>query len=177
MDVQELLIDLFGRVREHLEGAVDGLDTTGLTWSPDADANPIGWLAWHLTRVEDHHVSALVGAEQLWVAGDWAARFGLDPDPDDNGYGHTPADVARVRPDGADAVLGYYDAVSTRTTDFLRTLTPSELDRVVDERWDPPVTMGVRLISVADDAAQHAGQAGYVRGLLNRAMPGDGGSS
>jgi hypothetical protein len=30
------------------------------------------------------------------------------------------------------------------------------------------VTMGVRLVSVADDCLQHAGQAAYVRGLLER---------
>ena len=31
---------------------------------------------------------------------------------------------------------------------------------------DPPVTLGVRLVSVVNDDTQHAGQASYVRGLL-----------
>ena len=61
----------------------------------------------------------------------------------------------------------YYDAVAVRTKDFLERLTPDALDRIVDERWDPPVTMGVRLVSIADDDIQHAGQAAYVRGLLD----------
>ena len=30
------------------------------------------------------------------------------------------------------------------------------------------VTLGVRLVSIADDDIQHAGQAKYVRGLLER---------
>ncbi len=51
---------------------------------------------------------------------------------------------------------------------MLRDLTPDDLDRVVDRRWDPPVTLGVRLVSVADDCLQHAGQAAYLRGLLGR---------
>ena len=49
---------------------------------------------------------------------------------------------------------------------FLSGLTDADLDRVVDDEWDPPVTLGVRLISVIDDDAQHAGQAAYIRGLL-----------
>jgi hypothetical protein len=58
--------------------------------------------------------------------------------------------------------------VRERTSAYLATLTPGDLDRVVDERWDPPVTLGVRLISIADDEIQHAGQAAYARGLLER---------
>jgi len=55
---------------------------------------------------------------------------------------------------------------------MLAGLRDADLDRIVDERWDPPVTLGVRLVSVLDDDVQHAGQAGYVRGVLEReALP------
>jgi hypothetical protein len=47
-------------------------------------------------------------------------------------------------------------------------LTDADLDRVVDRRWDPPVTLGVRLVSVADDDLQHAGQAAFARGVVER---------
>jgi hypothetical protein len=40
---------------------------------------------------------------------------------------------------------------------------------VVDEKWDPPVTLGVRLVSMASDALQHAGQAAFIKGSLSRA--------
>ncbi len=63
-------------------------------------------------------------------------------------------------------LLDYLEEVQGRTTAMLEGLTPDDLDRVVDERWDPPVTLGVRLVSIADDSLQHAGQAAYVRGLL-----------
>ena len=52
------------------------------------------------------------------------------------------------------------------TVAYLATVTPEDLDRIVDERWDPPVTLGVRLVSVVSDDLQHAGQAAYVRGLV-----------
>ena len=166
MDVSALLIESFGRIPDLVRDAVDGLSAADLARPPAEGANTIGWLTWHLTRVQDHHVSELLEEEQVWVGGDWAGRFGLEPDADETGYGHTPEEVLRVRPDDAEAVTGYLDAVWDRTRHYLEDLVPEELDEVVDERWDPPVTLGVRLVSVVDDCAQHAGQAAYARGLM-----------
>ena len=39
---------------------------------------------------------------------------------------------------------------------------------MIDTRWDPPVTVSVRLVSVIGDALQHLGQAAYVCGLAER---------
>ena len=164
---RELLIELFARVAEHVHELVDGLSTDDLVWSPAPGANSIGWLVWHLTRVQDDHVADLLDEEQLWTTGPWAPRFGLAPDPGNTGYGHSAAAAASVRPDNAAVLVSYYDAVAERTNAFLERLTPDGLDHIVDERWDPPVTMGVRLVSIADDDIQHAGQAAYLRGLLS----------
>jgi hypothetical protein len=121
---------------------------------------------WHTARVQDHHISELIDSEQLWVTDDWARRFDLAADPNNTGYGHTPDEVAAVRPDDGDALLAYLDATHARATRFIDSVDEAALDRIVDRRWDPPVTLGVRLVSVADDSLQHVGQAAYVRGLL-----------
>jgi len=168
MNTSELLAELFGRIPDEIHLAVDGLSVDDLAWAPGDGRNSIGWLVWHLTRVQDDHVAELMNGDQVWATGPWAARFGLEPDTHDTGYGHRAADVARVRPESAAALLEYYDAVAARTNEFLSTLSDTDLDRVVDTRWDPPVTLGVRLVSIADDDIQHAGQAAYVRGLLDR---------
>jgi Protein of unknown function (DUF664) len=169
MDVAELLVDAFGRVRETVHAVLDGIDTDRLHARPDAEANPIAWLVWHLTRVQDDHVCGVAGVEQTWTAGGFARRFGL-PLPDaDHGYGHSAQDVAAVRVEGPELLQEYFDAVHDRTLAYVGGLVPADLDRVVDERWDPPVTLGVRLVSVVDDDIQHAGQAAYLRGLLDRA--------
>jgi hypothetical protein len=118
--------------------------------------------------VQDHHVAELLDTDQIWVDGDWAARVGVAPDPDDIGYGHDRAEMEAIRPDGPEVLVDYLDAVWARTRTMLSSLGQSDLSRVVDRRWDPPVTMGVRLVSIADDSLQHAGQAAYVRGLLGR---------
>jgi uncharacterized damage-inducible protein DinB len=168
MDVTGLLLDLFGRVDEEVPRVVHGLDTETLNTAIEPGTNPIGWLVWHLTRVQDDHVAEVMGEEQLWAAGEWAASFGLPADVSNTGYDHSWEDVLAVQPRSAKALLDYYEAVAARTKAWLPTLTPADLDRIVDTRWDPPVTLGVRLISVADDDIQHAGQAALVRGILER---------
>jgi uncharacterized damage-inducible protein DinB len=167
VDIPALLLEIYGRIPPLAEGAVDGLSAEQLAAAPSPGANTIGWLVWHLTRVQDHHVAELVGEDQVWTTGEWASRCGLEPDPTNTGYGHTSDDVSLVRPEAPDALLDYLNVVQERTARVLAGLTAEDLDRVVDSRWDPPVTMGVRLVSIADDCIQHAGQAAYVRGLLN----------
>jgi hypothetical protein len=166
MDVSGLLLDMYGRIPELARHAVSGLGPEDLVRAPTPGANTIGWLVWHLTRVADGHISELIPADQLWVTTDVAGRFGLPPDPGNSGYGHSAAEVAAVRPESADALLDYVDATDARVREFLADLTPERLDTIVDRNWDPPVTMGVRLVSIADDCLQHAGQAAYARGIL-----------
>jgi uncharacterized damage-inducible protein DinB len=168
MTLNEILLDLFSRVSYHVAQVTDGLDHAALTRSPVPGVNPIGWLIWHLTRVQDHHMAEILDQPQVWVEGGWAARFGLRENPDNTGYGHDAARVAQVQPESVQTLSAYYAAVAERTTRFLEQVTEADLDRIVDRRWDPPVTLGVRLVSIADDDIQHAGQAAYLRGLLER---------
>ncbi len=168
MELNELLADLFGRIDEHVHEVLDLIDPALLTAAPVEGANPIGWLIWHLTRVQDSHIAELVEEDQVWVTGDWGAVFGVPSDPANHGYGHSAEDVAAIRPESVLVLLEYYRAVAVRTRTFLGSITTADLNRIVDPNWDPPVSLGVRLISIADDDMQHAGQAAYVRGLLER---------
>jgi uncharacterized damage-inducible protein DinB len=165
MTTAELLADALERIREVVHATATGLTAAQLAYRPGQAANSIGWLIWHLTRVQDDHIADVAGTGQAWPQG-WSAKFGLPFDDAASGYGQSAAEVAAVQVASAELLTGYYDAVHTRSLAFVRTLTDPDLDRIVDERWDPPVTLGVRLVSVIDDDAQHAGQAAYVRGLL-----------
>lgn len=167
MTSADVLIDGFGRVRETVHEAVDGLKPDDLAFRVDEGANSIAWLVWHLTRVQDDHIADVADLEQVWTARDWVGRFGLPLDRMDTGYGHDPADVADVRV-SAELLAGYHDEVYQQTVDYVRGLTDADLPRIVDTRWDPPVTLGVRLVSVISDDLQHAGQAAFVRGILLR---------
>jgi hypothetical protein len=166
MDVSSLLLELYSRVPPLAAQAVDGVDPARLNEAPAPGANTIAWLIWHLARVQDHHIAEVLGVAQIWTEGEWAHHFGLAADPSNTGYGHVAHEVMAVRPDRPEVLLEYLDAVDRRTQTMLKRLTAEDLDRVVDRRWDPPVTLGVRLVSIADDSLQHAGQAAYVRGLF-----------
>ncbi|MGA8211075.1 MAG: DUF664 domain-containing protein [Nocardioidaceae bacterium] len=165
--VNDVLVDGFDHVHQTVLAAVAGLDEDRLCHRPDPEANSLAWLVWHLTRVQDDHVAEVAAARQLWTGGGWVERFRLPFDVTTIGYGHSADEVGQVRA-SAELLAGYQDAVHAATVGYLMTLTESDLPRVVDERWDPPVTLGVRLVSVLNDTLQHAGQAAYLRGLIDR---------
>jgi hypothetical protein len=162
----ELLRYAFDQVDGTLRAALRGLTADDLVGRPGPDANTIAWLAWHLLRVQDDHVAEVAGREQVWTADGWADRFGLPFAASATGYGFDSGQVAAVRVPSLDLLLDYATAVHARTAEFLAGLSDEDLDRVVDDSYDPPVTLGVRLVSVLSDDLQHAGQAAYARGLL-----------
>lgn len=167
MDSKDVVIDGLGRVQDSMATCLKGLGAEQLAHRPSEQANSIGWLAWHLTRVQDHHLSDLAQQPQAWIAEGWHARFDKPADPNDTGFKYSAEQVAAVRPSGSQVLLDYHAAVHTRSVDYLRHLSAPDLDRVLDEpRWNPPPTVGVRLVSVVTDCLQHAGQMAYIRGLL-----------
>lgn len=167
MSPAELLTDGFTRVLETVTQVLDGLDDELLARRPGPEANTVGWLVWHLARVQDDHVAGVAGTEQVHTAQGFVERFDLPFDSAAIGYGMGSEEVGHVRVSGA-LLLEYLTAVHEATLAYLAGLSAEDLDRVVDEDWDPPVTLGTRLVSVLNDDTQHAGQAAYVRGLLER---------
>jgi Protein of unknown function (DUF664) len=168
MTSAELLVDAFGRIRKVVHQVVDGLTPEQLAFRVDPGANSIAWLVWHLTRIQDDHLAGVAQTEQVWTSQGWVERLGLPFDPLDTGYGHRAEEVAAVQVESGELLVDYYDAVHQRTTLFVEGLGDADLGRIVDRSWDPPVTLGVRLVSVLADDLQHAGQAALVRGILQR---------
>ena len=167
MTSADLLVDAFGRIRETVHEVVADLTPEQLAFRVDSEANSIAWLVWHLTRIQDDHIAGVAETEQVWTSGGWVERFGLPFHRQAHGYGHTSADVAAVQVKG-DLLTRYYDAVHERTIRFVRGLTDADLPRTVDDYWDPPVTLGVRLVSIISDDLQHIGQAAFIRGVIER---------
>src|SRR3954453_8475399 len=136
MRSRDLLLYAYEQIQGTLRRALDGLDADQLSSRVGPEANPIGWLAWHLLRVQDDPVADVAGAEQVWTAEGWAGRFGLPFDDSETGYGFSSAQVDQVRVGSAQLLLDYGAAVHARTAEFLRGLSEEDLDRVVDTRWD-----------------------------------------
>jgi hypothetical protein len=167
MEGAELIADALGRINRILHRSMEGEAAELLNKQPSPDTNSMAWLAWHLTRVQDHHISDLLEVPQLWISGGWHERFGMAADEKETGTGHTSEQVAALKVESADLPLAYNDAVLERAKAYLATVKPEDLDAEINEpRYDPLPTAGVRLVSIVADNTSHAGQVAYVRGLL-----------
>ena len=167
MEWNDLLVDAYERLPGYLSNVLEGLSQDNLDWQPSPDCNSIGWLTWHLSRQHDAQIASLMNEQQLWLSDGWYSKFKLPPNPDDIGFGHSPEQVSSFKSPDVQVMLDYHNAVLERTKRYLATLSPTDLDREIDEPWFQPLpTVGVRLISILDDAVLHAGQAAYIRGLI-----------
>ncbi|MEE8377538.1 MAG: DinB family protein [Candidatus Aminicenantaceae bacterium] len=163
----DLLADGFNRVPEYLENVLRGLTQEDLNWMPRKESNSIGWLVWHLTRQQDAQIASLMGEEQLWIKDKWHARFNSDANPREIGFGHIPEQVAAFQSPDIPTLLDYLKATVKRTIQYLKGISEEDLDRELDEpQYNPIPTVGVRLISILDDSILHAGQAAYIRGMI-----------
>jgi len=166
MEAKDIVIDALERIRSILHRTLAGLTLDELQRQPTPDSNSIAWLTWHLTRVQDNGISGLFGQEQAWISQGWHAQFGMAPDPDNEGQGHTPQQVAAFRAPSIQTLLDYHDSVSTRSKTFVGSLAPADFNRELDEpQYQPRPTVGVRLVSILSDNLQHAGQVAYLRGV------------
>ena len=163
----EIIRDSLGRVHELIPAVLDGLDADDLSWRPDADSNPMGWLVWQLCRAEDGSLAKLGATEQVWLTGGWQERFGLPYEPAAGGFGQRSDEVGQFSVP-TDLLAGYAAAVADQTGRVLDGLTDEDLDRVIDTHWDPPVTVGIRIVSIMVETAQHIGQVAYLKGLRER---------
>lgn len=162
-EAKALLQDGFDRIRTGVPAVLDGLTDEQLLWRANPSANHIAWLIWHLTRQQDDQVAEIGDIDSVWQDG-WVDRLSLPYSPRASGYGMSATDVGSFPPVDPSLLVGYQDAVADMTSEVIGGVT--DFDRVVDHRWTPPVTAGVRLVSVVDDCAKHLGQAEFIRGLL-----------
>ena len=166
MESNDLLVEAYSHINRIVHQATDDLTQEQLAYRPEAGSNSIAWLVWHLTRIQDSHLRNVVQLEEAWLTEEWSDRFGMSGSTG-IGFGDGPDEVAAIKPPRA-ILLGYHDRVAGRVLDYLPTADANELDRIVDTNYDPHVKAGIRLMSVVQDNTQHAGQARYIRGMIER---------
>jgi len=178
MDAIKVLQDLVARPSQALDNFWDDLDPSRLNNHPGGHPNSIAWLIWHTARETDAQIAPLADQEQVWTADGFDARFGLTDvhlGTGEVGLGQSAEQARAVTveatPEGKRLLREYLDTVYAMATRWIATLNETELDRVIDDQWDPPVTLGIRVISVLDDATQHIGQAAYAAGTVEDTAP------
>lgn len=171
MNAIDILLDFVQRPVDALELFWDQFDPARLNVHPGGHDNSPAWLLWHTGREIDVQVAHLAGDEQTWTAAGFKDRFALDLAEHDMGYGHSPAQARAVvlaeTAESKQLLIDHLIAVTDRAKDYVRGLSEADLAEVIDTSWDPPVTRGVRLVSVFGDALLHVGQVAYVTGMTD----------
>ena len=166
MRAVELIRNVLTSNERFLERALDGLTDTDLTIHPGEETNPIGWLLWHQTRVEDATIAAILQQPQVWVTRDWPAQLGMQADAADLGIGHTLDQVLAFRP-RLNALTGYRQAVRDRTLSCLKILTDDDLENEITIAGRGSGKAKDYLTGLTMDHTQHTGQVAYLRGYLS----------
>ncbi len=166
MRAVELIRDLLTNNERFLQRALDGLTDADLTVRPSEETNPIGWLLWHQTRVEDATIAAILEQPQAWVEQDWPSQLGMTADAEDLGIGHTLEQVSAFRPN-LNALSGYRKAVRERTLSCLTTLTDDDLEGEITIAGRGSGKAIGYLTGLTMDHTQHTGQVAYLRGYLS----------
>jgi hypothetical protein len=112
---------------EWQEQTIEGATQEQLDWHPPGKANPLGATYAHSLCSEDGIVNMLLLAGQPLYEGEWKDRTGIS-DP----RWSSEFDWARDVKVDLEAALEYAEAVYRSTDDYLASLEPADLDRVLD---------------------------------------------
>lgn len=167
MEASDILIDAAQRSLHSVEQVLGGISAQTLHTRPNGQGNSIAWLVWHSARQMDAQLAHLRGGEQEWVTGDWASALGVDRGPHESGFGDDVNDVASIQVVDPSLLQAYLRTCVEAFVAYLASQSAQDLDTVIDTSWDPPVTAGVRMVSIIDDAVAHLAQAAYARGLID----------
>lgn len=165
MDAREILIDAAQRPIESTRQVLKGIDADVVNRMPDDTHSSIAWLIWHSGRQMDAQLARLSGGTQVWQQDGWVDRFGLDRPAGDSGFGDGPAEIAKVGVSDPALLSGYLEATVGALCTYIRGLSDADLDDIIGH-MPGPISRGVRIVSMIDDAVAHVSQAAYLRGLL-----------
>ncbi len=164
MDVKESLQIGLGEYWDGLRKALEGLTAAERRFQPNADANHIDFIVWHMARDEDGEIHTFAQRTgEIWQCDAWDQKLGLPPG--DSGFGYTVEQVANLPQFDMVDCLAYYEAVRRATLRYLDGLTPADLARCPHPERRPGYSIGRMLTHLIVEGSQHLGQVAYLRGL------------
>ena len=167
MAVTDTTIFALNRNWDMVSNAVAGVDDATLGMMPNDQSNPMNWLVWHMTRVADRFIhSRFQETGQVWTAGGWHEKFGMDADPDEFGIGWSMEQVAEWPTPSRETLMGYYDAVNEAARAYISGLSASDLERHVPAPGGTTMSVGDALGILVWDNIVHGGQIAYLRGYF-----------
>ena len=172
MAVVEYVLDAIAQNRRGLVGMVSGLTAEQLAWRPGPEANPIGFMTWHLFRFEDDFVHArLGGGLPVWERGGWSVKWPQRPRPENasplwpTGNSWTPREVSEFRAPPLEEVLAYGQAERESAVAIIKTLDDTSLDQPINSN-NPQANKGLVLRVITLHELEHLGHIEMLLGLM-----------
>ena len=163
MTLNEFIEDAFEKEMGFLIEAVNDLTPEELSWRAGPEANPVGWILWHMLRVEDMWFQFFIQRKpEIWERDGWNDTFSLPTR--DNGFGHTQEQVSTFPSLDRDELMRYGVAVRAETLEYLKGLGPDDFN-VVPREQRPDMSIGAIFRQVVGELYQHQGHISYLKGL------------
>jgi uncharacterized damage-inducible protein DinB len=163
MDVKEYIRMQIEGLDHSLKRVVSGLKQEEIAWRPASGCNSIGLILFHIFKSEDSFIQVhLKGKKELWETGKWYKQLNLDPS--EAGGHYTVEQVDNFPVPALEAILRYGAAVRTETLDYVDTLQPADLEKVIKMPFGD-MTVAMMLSLLSGHASQHIGEVSYLRGL------------
>lgn len=170
MNILELIEGTLEDYWTRADTALDGLTSEELAWRPGSDSNSIGFIAWHVNRVEDRWIQRFAqDVPEIWVRDRWHDTFGLEIE--DTGVRFTVEQVTAFPTIEPDTLLRFCKAIQSETRRFLATLSEADLERVpINTPFGSSTfagwSIGRMFRQIFGEFNQHLGEIRYVRGLI-----------
>ena len=168
--IQQMLNDYQRRVY----AATRNLSLAEIYWQPSQDANSIGFIFWHVARVEDRLVTwCIEGREEIWIRDNWHGKTKLPKEA--TGLDYSSQEVTHFPKISNTLLADYFEAVRSNTFKYLASAGGEWFDSVPERTPFPEntdatkhfkeFTIGRYFRQLISEENQHLGQISYIRGL------------
>jgi uncharacterized damage-inducible protein DinB len=169
MEIADFVANSLSESRDYISRAVQGLNSEEMSFRVKPACNSIAFLLWHLARVEDLWINRVIkSGKEIYEVESWFKKFGTPVQ--DNGIGYDIKKLDSWPLPALPLLEDYAAAVRLKTQDYLATLDEKTLDEARD-MGPRKGTIGSALSHLITEVSEHAGQIGYIRGILKGIEP------
>ena len=174
MELKGFIEQALDPLQKRYRRAIGGLTAEELAWQAGPNANPIGFIFWHITRVEDRLVLVFAqGKTDVWGRDGWYERWGIPADT--TGLEYLPERLASFPLPPLSEMKAYSETVRHETLTYLGNLKAADFEVRPSGTPYPECkaavaffqnyTVGQMFCQLIGEANQHLGQVAYIRGL------------
>ena len=174
VDLKRFIKETIDDHRKRVFAAIRDLTLDEMYWKPNRDSNPIGFLFWHISRVEDRLITNFVqGKQEIWISGKWYEKMHLSVEG--TGLGYSLDELDEFPKLDQSLLIEYFVLVRKSTIEYLDLMSDEDFNLVLDRmpfpEYKPSIqyfkgfTIARTFRQLIGELDQHLGQISYIRGI------------